>query len=989
MMARRLGRYTAGLVGLLLGAHPAVLAAGQHCAIHGKSGNDVVVALEGTAWEGWNTWCPSLNNYINVPAPPVAQERAKELADDVQKALQVLGFFAKVSCATSQIGTMNCTAHPNHIVKDFDIGGTIPFALLKEDLRRRMFLRPGTLVPEIDEALARQQQRLREYLEQEGYFASQVDVHAELTSGAEPGQGLSIKVVSHPGDTLDLRHVNIEGDHVVDDADVARIFHHAWVLWVTQVRFRPAQFNDDLLQATQLLQDRGYPAARVQGKFQADPSAGVVDITLQIRSGPRLVLEFTGNNALSNADLDKEATFRTAGAVDAVEIETVRSNIVQAYQRKGYYAVDVTATARKDDSNALHVLYTVQEGPRGEVSRVTFIGNTTFDATTLQTKAELITQPSRFLARRWVDAWVEHDRRAIGNHYQNNGFPDARVQAERRVLDPEHLEVIFTIEEGVGRKVQRVDLAGYPIAADPNGALEHLALKQGAPYVPGKLESDAQELHAQLASHGFMNATIDSKAETMPNSADMRVVFDINAGQAQKLGGLIVRGNFRTKPSVIAQELGLNIDAPLNVTALGAARRRLRAFNIFNSLQLTPLATVPPSTQTWVLVGVEELDVRNLDAVLAFSTDVLLSVGADYRDRNVFGRAIGLDITVRLSNASEVVAPTMRIGNMDKFEAKLRAPHPFGLPFDAEGTGFYDYQDLELYRYRRVGGTGALIRTLLPRGACEGCPSIVGRLGYELTQAYVLDKTIGDLLNGPLARQRLARLSIPSDTIARLVPAILIDARDAPMDPHSGYALDLRFEIGHPYLAGPFYAEAAQFWRFISGLQGYYTLGTPVAVRLDEAHHAGGPVIAAASFQYSAAGPWGAKGRVPRSETFAYGGDFSVRGLLLRASALAIADAHYMTVSVFELRWYVLQNFGFGSVQLAGFADVGTIARRPAALFGDTTVSVGPVLRYVTPVGPLSLAYGWPIVRPASLANAPGNVIPARGRFHLSFGYSF
>ena len=79
-------------------------------------------------------------------------------------------------------------------------------------------------------------------------------------------------------------------------------------------------------------------------------------------------------------------------------------------------------------------------------------------------------------------------------------------------------------------------------------------------------------------------------------------------------------------------------------------------------------------------------------------------------------------------------------------------------------------------------------------------------------------------------------------------------------------------------------------------------------------------------------------------------------------------------------RFVELRDLGFGSVQVAGFADVGTVADSSADLFDDTTVTVGPVLRYVTPVGPLSLAYGVPVML------APGLV--SDGRLHLSFGYT-
>ena len=98
--------------------------------------------------------------------------------------------------------------------------------------------------------------------------------------------------------------------------------------------------------------------------------------------------------------------------------------------------------------------------------------------------------------------------------------------------------------------------------------------------------------------------------------------------------------------------------------------------------------------------------------------------------------------------------------------------------------------------------------------------------------------------------------------------------------------------------------------------------------------------------------------------------------------------AHYMVVGAFELRWYVFPNLGFGTVQVAGFADLGSVAASPSRLLHDNTVSVGPVVRYVTPVGPLSLAYGWPVVLPQGLKGTP-NLASPHGRLHFMFGYSY
>jgi outer membrane protein assembly factor BamA len=378
---------------------------------------------------------------------------------------------------------------------------------------------------------------------------------------------------------------------------------------------------------------------------------------------------------------------------------------------------------------------------------------------------------------------------------------------------------------------------------------------------------------------------------------------------------------------------------------------------------------------------VQEREVQSLDAVLAFSTDDNFSVGADYRDANALGHAIAVNAQLRLSDASEVV-PRLRIGNMDSLSLRLRAPRPLRLPFDVETTAFYQFLDYPVFRSRLAGGSAALLRTLIERSDCAACPQLQGRLAYELTQGYLHIK--GDATDVVLPHS--APRNLPSATIARLVPSLSLDGRDQALDPHRGYAATSRFEVGIPRLAGPLHHEAASFWRILLATQGYLPLGRPTVARLESGKVLGGDLLLATSLTYSVAGPLGAHGRVPDSETFYYGGDFSVRGLSTRASQAARLATAMLTASM-ELRFY-LYELGFGTFALAGFVDLGSVAQRTKDLLQETTVTAGPVLRYVTFVGPISLGYGWPLHRAAALLSRP-DLAPPHGRLHFTFGYSF
>ena len=69
-------------------------------------------------------------------------------------------------------------------------------------------------------------------------------------------------------------------------------------------------------------------------------------------------------------------------------------------------------------------------------------------------------------------------------------------------------------------------------------------------------------------------------------------------------------------------------------------------------------------------------------------------------------------------------------------------------------------------------------------------------------------------------------------------------------------------------------------------------------------------------------------------------------------------------------------------------SDLGTTSYALGDLFKETTWTAGAAFRWVTPVGPLAVAYAIPIIRPAAFENNP-DTGSAAGRLHIYFGYTF
>lgn len=926
--------------------------------------------------------CEDLDRYLDPGKGPfdrAAEERAERLLIET-------GFFQHVRCGGEPgKNRLWCVLAPEQIVVDTEVSGAIPFTLLKEDLVRRFYLRSGSLLTDPKNELPAQAARIRDHLAREGFFESKVEIETSSTSGAEPSFGVDLDAQVDVGADTVLRTISVLGDPVLTEDDLDDYLRHYWFLGWIPMRFRPLALDDDIELLTQELKSRGHPEATINVRQELDLAAGATDLTLEVRAGPRLELVFLGNSILDHDDLSEVTTFAEAGAIDVVEVERTERALRTLYQREGRWKVRVRGRTETAPNDTVRVIYQIDEGPEARLRKLTFTGNTKLPTELIRDEVDLLTETKAILVPgTWVDEWVEADERAIRELYVKNGYSAASVEAEAKEI-PGGLEAVFTIEEGAQRVVGEMTIAGLPATIDRTLLDERLALKKGAPYVAEELGADRREILAALAAAGYPRAEVSRKLRLPAQElgGEVTMGYTVEPGPRATFGGLILRGNFATSRSVIEEQLSLTPGEPLDLAALGEAKRRLRGLGIFGSIDLKPVGLWRDQEETWLLVVIEERNRQTLDAVVAFSTADYFSIGFDYRDRNLLGRAIALDLELRFANASELGSKDVHIGERDELQLKLRAPRPLGMPFDLEGRGYYSFENRTTYDERRVGASFTILRGVLRRTACEICPDVLVSLGYELV-ASELTVMIDDFE---------ARNQDPTATIGRVIPRVLLDRRDSFVDPRTGYAVDLRFELANRFLGGPFYDKGRNFWRALASAQTYVNLGAPIERRMDDGSAIGGPVIVALAARYGVAHPYGAANDevrpVPSAETFYYGGDLSVRGLSQGASRVAIRDANYYFVANAELRFYLLQDFGFGSIQLAGFVDLGAAEYHLDTLFTDPTISVGPALRYVTPIGPLTLAYGWPVVRNAQIVAQAPDEIPATGTLHFAFGYAF
>jgi outer membrane protein assembly factor BamA len=438
------------------------------------------------------------------------------------------------------------------------------------------------------------------------------------------------------------------GPQVLTPAEIKEIFHHrtycALKICFGTRRFRRERHAEDIVHVLDEYHKRGYPAARVTTDYDpGDPTPSldrtrkVVTFSITVDPRRRLDVEFDGpgHEAVSDDDLRAKLTFDKAGSSDDVEAQVSANALTDFLQSRGFFDARVTWTRRRE-TEFDKITYHLELGHAREVAAVTF---------THDDKIETDAQLSQIVTTKAVDfqdtlfgtelpatrAGLDTDVQRLTDAYKHAGYRDARVRVTAAtVSDPpviasaalaaalvsadrgDALYVHFDIDAGPSTVVDRVELA---IDADPNNPktarelcsplVSVLADATGSPMLRGApwtangctvighgalFKDDASQqsttrLRDFLAAKGHPRATVDYRWEVV---APHHVVlhYDIRHIDSLTLGGVVVRGNFKTRTSIILDELQLKPGQPLTTAALADASRRLRAMGLFDAVDI-------------------------------------------------------------------------------------------------------------------------------------------------------------------------------------------------------------------------------------------------------------------------------------------------------------------------------------------------------------------------------------------------------------------
>jgi outer membrane protein insertion porin family len=393
--------------------------------------------------------------------------------------------------------------------------------------------------------------------------------------------------------------------------------------------------------------------------------------------------------------------------------------------------------------------------------------------------------------------------------------------------------------------------------------------------------------------------------------------FEIAEGPRYRLGNIVVRGTLLTRAEAILRENTIAPGGTAGEKDLLRFQQAVYGTGLYKSVRIQRVKR-PEEGVLDLVIEVEE--------ALFFEVEFGGGWGTDTGIRGLLGaKEKNLDGLGRSISAQAIVSQ-----KEEKLIGDLREPWIFGNRWKWEGglTGMYDKAERVSFDFRKVSAVASITRKVFERSSVS--------LQYELSRDEVWNVAPGAVLS-------------PEDqgysTIAAVRALAVLDFRDDPFNPKKGTLLSGSAEVATLPLG-----SSVDYWKLSGQSSFYFTVVRRSTIVL--------------SGRAGMARPFGGTQEVPIQKRFFLGGRTTVRGfkedsLGPKGTDGSPTGGDMMVNLNTELRVPLRSGF-IGAV----FVDAGSVWLARDTLSGfDLRKTSGLGLRYITPVGPIGLDYGWKLDR--------------------------
>ena len=624
----------------------------------------------------------------------------------------------------------------------------------------------------------------------------------------------------------------------------------------------------------------------------------------------------SGNKKIETAKIREKIDVSLHSIVRAQKIQEVMETINKLYLSKGYYGAEVTYKIEPLERNEVALEIEIDEGKKAWIRKIVFHGNEHIGSGRLRGK--LRTKKRGLLS--WLTGTgyldedvLENDLDILKGFYYDQGFLRVAIGRPNVIVGRKGkaITIDITIHEGPRFETANIDFRG-DILTTKEDLFDIIETREGKTYRNTVVQKDLLKLSDLYADQGYANVDVRPVLKLDEERETVDLTFEIKKGEKVYFGRIDVVGNAKTRDKVIRRELRFGEGDLYTASGMKRSQQRLRTTGYFKEVDFA-LSKGTSDEKRDLEVAVEEAPTGSISLGVGYSTRDQVVLEGAFGQRNLLGLGYRFNVSGQIG------------GESNEFVIGFTDPWIFGYPLEA-GIDLYATEDEYFESYSTKVRGGRL------RVGKELTEYLRGRITYtyENVDVFDVEETASRIVKEQEGERDSSILGL----------TLYMDDRDDSFFPTRGGIYELKLENSGGPLGGD-----NDFYRVTGDVQYYYPLFWKVVGR----GRAALGTISAYSGQ-----------DVPIWERFYVGGVRTIRGFEYGEAGPEdetgeVIGAKREAVGSLEILFPLKEEMGVRGVL---FFDVGKGFDEFDDFFPLRT-SAGFGLRWLTPLGPLSMDYGF------------------------------
>ncbi|XAH21791.1 outer membrane protein assembly factor BamA [Xylophilus sp. GW821-FHT01B05] len=613
---------------------------------------------------------------------------------------------------------------------------------------------------------------------------------------------------------------------------------------------------------------------------------------------------------------------------DKALADRAEQELKRQYINRSLYGAEVVTTVTPIERNRVNLTFTVTEGEPAKIKDIRIVGSSAFSESTLKGLFDLDTGG-------WLSWYTKSDRYAraklnadletLRSYYLTRGYLEFRVDSTQVAISPNKEDITITINVTEGQRyvVSGVKLEGNYLGRDDEFK-SLVKIQPGEPYNADQVAETTKAFTDYFSNFGFAFARVEAVPEV--DRVNNRVAFVLQADPARRayVRRILVSGNNRTRDEVIRREFRQFESSWYDGDKIKLSRDRVDRLGYFSDVSIDTQDVPGSPDQVDLVINVAEKPTGSLQVGAGFSSAEKVALTFGIKQENVFGSGnyLGLDVNTSKYNRAIVLSTTNPYFTQDGISRTIDVYHRSTRPYQDQGG---DY---------RLLTSGASMRFGVPFSETD---TIFFGAGAERTEIKPGTNIPGSYLKYA-EEVGYVSYSLP------LTIGWSRDSRDSALVPNRGRYQRFNSELG---VAGD-----ARYVRGNYQFQQYVPLNKKFTL----------------SFNAELGAGKGLSGRpFPIFKNFYSGGLGSVRGFdqgtlgPRDVTGASIGGAKKVTLNT-ELTVPFPGAGNDRTLRLFTFVDVGNVYGEDQPMrASDLRASAGVGLSWISPVGPLRLAFAQPV----------------------------